>query len=76
MLIWATNDNRSFTYTCLALLIATVVFLIIVSYQGSYDRNTRERDYITAKTKQLEELKILAKRESDEAERVLLSGGR
>ena len=76
VLIWATNDNRSFTYTCLALLIATVVFLIIVSYQGSYDRNTRERDYITAKTKQLEELKILAKRESDEAERVLLSGGR
>jgi type VI protein secretion system component VasK len=75
-LIWATRDNDSFTYTWLALLIATVVFLVVVSFMGSYNQNKREREYISAKTKQLEEIKVIIKKENDEAERVLLSGGK
>ena len=75
-LVWATRDNESFTYTMLALLIATVIVLVVVSFLGSYDRNKREREYITEKTKQLQEINVIVKKENDEAERVLLSAGK
>lgn len=73
VLAWATHHNESFTFVCLAVMIATVVFLIFISYVGSFDRSKKEKEYIASKEKQLGEVKELIKKEHAEAENLLLS---
>lgn len=73
---WGTVHQESFTYTMLALLIATVVFIIILSYVGSLNRRVREMKYIQSKEKELEQIKKLVKEEQEAADRLLLSSRR
>lgn len=75
-LAWATREPDSFCWANLALLIATVCFIIILSYIGSIDRRKREKDYIDLKEKQLEEIKKILKAEQDAADNLLLSAQR
>ena len=73
VLIWATEHNESYTFVCLAVFIATVVFLVFISYIGSFDRSKKEKDYIAGKEKQLAQVKELIKNEVNEAENLLLT---
>ena len=75
--IWiATIVPDIYCYVCLGILIATVVLLILISYIGSFDRRKREKVYIKNKEKQLEEVKVLIKKEHDEADRLLLTAAK
>ncbi len=73
VLIWATHHNESYSFVCLAVFIATIVFLVVISYVGSFDRSKKEKDYIAGKEKQLGEVKELIKKENAEAEDLLMS---
>src|SRR3990167_8581664 len=46
---WGTVYPESYKYFCLAVLLATIVIFIVVSYVGTLDRRNKEREYIKEK---------------------------
>lgn len=70
---WGTSHQQSFTGVMLALIIATIMFIIFLSYLGSLDRRKREMLYIESKERQLEEIKKLVREEQEAADKLLMS---
>ena len=71
--IWGTRANASFTYVCLGIIIATLILIIFTSYIGSYNRRTKESAYINSKEIELGKIKVLIKKEHEEADNLLLT---
>ncbi len=73
---WGTTHQDSYTFTCLGLLLGTIVLSIIISYIGQLDRRKREKDYIMKKEAEMQKVAQIVKREHEEADNLLISSRR
>ena len=73
---WGTLHNDSYTFVCLGLLLATIVFIVIITFFGQLNRRKKEKNYILNKEVEMQKVATIVKKEHEEADNLLASNSR